>query len=176
MTFTEQWFPEQSQAILAGLAAEAADVPGRIVEVGSWEGRSTAALANAVPGRLVHCVDTWHGSPGEPSEALAAERDVFATWVANMAELTAGNVQPFRMGWRDYHAAWPTEPIALAFIDAEHSYNEVRDNIMAFLPLIAAGGILCGDDQHHPPVRQALFDTLPATEVYLKASMWWWKR
>lgn len=175
MSFTEEWFSQASQDVLTDLARSVADVPGRIVEVGSWEGRSTVALANAVHPRVIHAVDTWTGSPGEPSEILAGQRDVFATWQANIAALTAGNVEAHHMDWRAYHATTPG-PIALAFIDACHSYDEVRDNIMAFLPLIAPGGVLCGDDQHHPPIRKALMDCLPARDVFLKASMWWWKR
>lgn len=158
--FGEAWFSPENQEALAACGRRVAGVDGLIVEVGSWAGRSTVALANAVHPRVVHAVDTWAGSPGEVSADLAAERDVFAQFLANVADLTAGNVEPHRMGWREYIPTI-TGPVALAFIDAEHTYVEVRDNVTALLPLMAAGGILCGDDAHHPPVIQALNETLP---------------
>jgi predicted O-methyltransferase YrrM len=173
MTFTEQWFGPESCKGLVALAGLIADVEGEIVEIGSWEGRSTCALANAVHPRVVHAVDHWHGSPGEPSAELAAGRDVFATWAANVAELTAGNVVAHRMGWRDYT---PADSVAFVFIDAEHSYTEVRDTVNAYLPLMAAGGVICGDDVHHSPVRQALFEVLPALEIYTQATLWSWRK
>jgi len=171
MTFTEQWFDTPSQTALAGLVAKVKDIDGMIVEIGAWEGRSTIAMANAAYPRKVHTVDTWAGSPGEISSELAAERDVYATWQQNVKDGTRGNVKAHRMGWREF---LPTvnEPIALAFIDAEHSYIEVRDNVSALLPMMAPGGIICGDDVHHPPVQQALEEVLDIRKVYLSATLW----
>lgn len=159
MTFHEEWFSEGSQQVLADLAA-GVTVPGRIVEIGCWEGRSTVALANAVHPRIVHAVDHWNGSAGEPSEQLAAKRDVFAQWQSNVAELTEGNVEPHRMGWRDYHALYDT-PVAFLFVDGPHTYAEVAGAIDAFAPLMSPGGIMCGDDAHHPPVHQAVLERYP---------------
>lgn len=175
--FTEDWFSDASCDVLADLVIEVASVPGKIVEIGSWEGRSTVALANAARhfGRAVQAVDTWQGSPGEISADLAAGRDVFATWKSNIAEMTSGNVVAHRMGWREYV---PTldGPVALCFIDAEHTYREVFDNIVAILPYLPPGGVVCGDDQHHPPIRQALADLFDPTFIHVQASVWWWQR
>lgn len=155
--FTEDWLPEQSQKVLAELAAGVADVDGLIVEIGSWEGRSTVILANA-SGRTVQAVDTWQGSPGEESETLAADRDVYAQFTVNVNTMTDGNVQAHRMDWRDYE---PVEPIALLFIDGLHTRPEVYATIRKFLPHMAPGGVICGDDFHHVPVRQAVLDFFP---------------
>ena len=175
MTFTEDWFHPVNQERLADLGRYVGHVPGLIIEIGSWEGRSTVALANAIHPRMVHAVDTWAGSPGEISFALAAERDVYATWQANVAELTEGNVTAHRMGWRDY-VPTITEPVALCFIDAEHTYTEVRDNILAILPHLSSGGVLCGDDTQHEPVRRAVADCLPIHEVWVKGVVWSWRK
>jgi Methyltransferase domain len=172
-TFTEDWFSEWSCEVLADLVRKVDDVPGMILEIGSWEGRSTIALANAAFPRHVHAVDTWAGSPGEISEELASGRDVHATFVANVAESTEGNVVEHRMGWREFVPTIEGD-VALCFIDAEHTYREVRDNIMAILPFIPKGGIICGDDQHHPPIRQALAEIFDPAYVWVSASVWWW--
>ena len=134
--FTEDWFGEASCEALAALVEDVADVEGRIVEIGSWEGRSTIALANAAHPYHVHAVDTWEGSPGEVSADLAASRDVFAQFKTNIDLLTRGNVDVHRMGWRQYIANESDTLNSLLFIDAEHSYTEVHDCIEAFLPLM----------------------------------------
>lgn len=174
MTFTEEWFGPESQKALAALYGLVRDLDGDVVEVGCWEGRSTIALANAAHPAVVHAVDTWEGSPGEISWDLAHERDVAYRFAQNIEDHTAGNVQAHRMGWRDYFTANRT-PVKFIHIDAEHTYREVRDNIEAVLPLLVPGGVVCGDDNHHPPVQQAVIDTLgPDTRV--TASLWWWQR
>lgn len=168
--FHEAWFGDASCQALADLYAKTDGVDGRVIEVGCWEGRSTIALANACHPEIVHAVDTWQGSPGEVSAELAAERDVFAQFKRNVFSETCGNVEPFRMDWRDYFAA-RTTPIRFLHIDACHSYEEVRDNIAAALPLMAPGSVICGDDAHHPPVQQAVIEQFP--NAFLLATLWW---
>jgi predicted O-methyltransferase YrrM len=174
-TFGEEWFCQQSQDLLAELGRSVKDVDGLIIEIGSWAGRSTCALANAVYPRVVHAVDTWAGSPGEISSELAAQRDVFAQWRANVAEFTKGNVIAHRMGWREYLPKIG-QPVALVFIDAEHTEVEVRENIAAVLPLVAPSGVICGDDVHHAPVRAGVVANLKVREVNVGATLWWWRR
>lgn len=164
--FHENWFDAPSCEALAKLYAKVAHLDGDVVEVGCWEGRSTIALANACHPEWVRAVDTWQGSPGEISEELAKDRDVEAVFLANTAGL---NVTPFKMGWSDYftHHAGPTK---FLHIDAEHSYEQVRGNIEAALPHMVPGAVMCGDDQHHPPVRNAVLDVFPEAQAI--ATLW----
>lgn len=172
MSFTENWFGEASQDRLATLGRQVEDIPGIIVEIGCWEGRSTCVLANAIRPRAVIAVDTWQGSPGEISAELAAHRDVYGTFITNVRTLTGGNVVPVRKGWREF-VPEISDPVALCFIDAEHSYQEVRDNIAAILPLMAPGGVICGDDAGHPPVRQAVLEALhPNDSILVQGNVW----
>lgn len=169
MTFTECWFDVAPQATLSELVRSVADIDGLIVEIGAWEGRSTVVMAEAASPRIVHTCDTWRGSPSDDSGRLAAERDVFARWSSNVARFN--NVVAHKMGWREYV---PTidEPIALCFIDAEHTYTEVHDNIVAVLPLMASGGVLCGDDLRAPDVSAAVSHTLGSFRDH--GAMWSW--
>lgn len=171
MGFTENWFRQPARDTLAALAASAPD--GMVLEIGAWEGRSTVVIANTVAPRILHTVDTWAGASTDITGELAAQRDVHAVWQANVAELTVGNVIGHRMGWRDFV---PTidGPVGFCFIDAEHTYTEVADNINALLPLLSDDAVLCGDDAGHPPVAEALADTLGGA-VDIDGVVWSWK-
>jgi predicted O-methyltransferase YrrM len=170
--FHEDWYAPSSLLALRAAFHRSDGVPGRIIEVGCWEGRSTIVLARACAPDVLHAVDTWEGSPGEVSADLAQQRDVYATFMANIDMTTGGNVLPFRMGWRDYFAAH-AGPIRFLHIDATHTYDEVRDNISAALPHLSPGGVICGDDRSHPPVAQAVFDVLGIYQY--DANLWWWQ-
>jgi predicted O-methyltransferase YrrM len=169
--FHEEWFCNESQNVLQALVAEAP--PGLIVEFGAWEGRSSAALANAAYPRVVHSVDPWDGRGHPMSEEIASRRDIGAQWQANMDAHTKGNVVGHKMGWREF-LPQIKDPVGLCFIDADHSYREVFDNIAAMVPLMAPGGIMCGDDAHYGPVQDAVFDLL-GTEVAALATVWIWQ-
>ena len=171
-TFHENWYFTEDCQALAELARTTNHLTGAVIEVGCWEGKSTIALANAVAPDFVQAVDTWEGSPGEISADLAAGRDVYATFLDNIASATAGNVIAHRMGWREFFADWAA-PIRLVHIDATHSYDEVRDNIASVQPFVVPGGVICGDDAHHPPVRRAVMDTL-GNALLTGAKLWHW--
>ncbi len=123
--------------------------------------------------RVDLCADPWRGSPSDESGLLASQRDVYATFLGNIAEMTVGNVAAHRMGWREF-VPTVTERVALCFIDAEHTYDEVFDNIAAVLPLMSPGGVICGDDWPHPPVLQAARAALPG-EPELVGRVWSWR-
>lgn len=171
--FTEDWFSAGACELLANLVARTDGLRGDVVEVGSWEGKSTIALANAVSPAVVHAVDTWLGSPGEVSAELAAERDVLSRFMENVQAATNGNVVAHRTGWRAYFADHQSA-VRFCFIDAEHTFEEVRDNIAAVLPLLEPGGIICGDDIHHDPVRRAVAQAF--ADAKCDGPVWWWQK
>jgi hypothetical protein len=169
--FHEEWFGAASCEVVATLVREVAAVDGILLEIGCWEGRSTCAIANACHPRVLHAVDTWQGTADDESGPLAAKRDIFTQWQANVAHHTQGNVEPHRMGWREF-VPTITGPVAFAFIDADHSYQEVRDNIVALLPHMVSGSIMCGDDVHHPPLLKALLEVFGHGVVTSAATVW----
>ena len=141
----------------------------RIIEIGSWKGRSTKALAH--PGAVVWAVDTWQGVPDDPTQHKLY-RDTPGAWDefrTNLAaEIDDGRVVPMKMDRlkalnileRRYG---PT--FGMIFIDADHRYEAVCEDIHAALPLIHRGGILCGHDYHWEGPRRAVQELLPGHSV-----------
>lgn len=171
--FTEDWYRPSGLAALERALDRTDGLSGRVIEIGCWEGRSTVTLARAAYPTTVHAVDTWLGSPGEISETLARERDVFARFLSNIDELTLGNVIAHRMDWRDYLAA-DQSPVRFIHIDGLHTFDEVKANIEAVLPMMVPGGVICGDDAHHQPIIDAVNATLG--HLTLDVSLWWWQK
>ncbi len=166
--FVENWFTDESCATLAGLVRTVEPVPGRIVELGSWEGRSTLAIA-AATSRPIHAVDHWNGAASdEYQQEQVKGRDVFKAWQANLSG--RAHVTPFRMDWADY-AKQHDDPVALVFIDADHTYEQVMDQIYAFRPLMSHGGIICGDDWPIRCVKRAVRRQL--RHVSVAGRVWW---
>lgn len=173
--FTERWTTDPHALFLAKLAATAPD--GRAVEIGSWEGLSTVAIAGALGGRMVEAVDTWAGNgdehPAHPTVAQASTRDVYGAFLRNLRAYGLENVLPRRMDWR----AWAAEdggPLAFVYLDAAHDEATVAAQLDALIPRMAPGGILCGDDAYAPGVQWALAPRLP--DVASDGRMWWWTK
>ena len=129
----------------------------RVILITGGATRIGRAIALALAAGGARVAIHYNGSEAA-ARATAKECDDAPVFQANM-ESTRGNVLPFRMGWREYFTRDLT-PVRFIHIDAEHSYQEVLDNIATALPLIVDGGIICGDDSHHPPIQRAVTDTL----------------
>lgn len=172
--FTEDWY-DGDQALFVGYLAQRAP-EGLMVEIGCWEGRSTAVLAQAIAPRVLHCVDTWRGNEAEgddhPSVIAARARDVLGAFVCNMERITGGNWTHHVRDWRDWITG-VTEPIAFVHIDAAHDYASVADCLTALLPLLAPGAILCGDDYYGDGVQRAVCDVLGNHDT--NGRLWLWQ-
>lgn len=65
----------------------------------------------------------------------------------------------------------------LIFIDADHSYRVVKEDITAWLPKVRKDGVLSGHDYHvpdgrHPGVAQAVNELLPEKFQLYGNSVW----
>lgn len=123
------------------------------VEVGSWKGRSTKALAGWTAGR-VFAADHWRGTEAErygPHKEATLDGDlVMDAFRKNLApELAAGKVVPVRGDhaevWKDVRVLVPNGA-DLVFLDGDHSYGGVKRDIENFWPLVRPGGVLAGHD------------------------------
>lgn len=151
--------------------AYACSAPGDIIEVGVWQGRATAFLAQAcadADAGVVHAIDPFTGNPGT---AHLYE-------VSDVADLQVGfeaNIQ--RSGLVDRVVTWPgkssevadavrskADGVRMICIDGDHSYEAVRNDINLFADALEPGGILLFDDYEpsKPGLVQAVLEHLEA--------------
>jgi hypothetical protein len=150
-----------------------------IVEVGAWKGRSTRALGDNTLGR-VWSVDTWEGSPSERSdnhaEAVTLGADgLYGIYSSNLRDLIElGRVVPLRMRSvaAARHLLRADGPVLdFVFLDADHVYPSVAQDIRAWMPLVRSGGILAGHDYYYPDVNRAVREQVFGIQVV--ESIWY---
>ncbi len=143
------WMTERELNWLALQASE----HRRIVEVGSWMGRSTRALAdNMHEEAALFAVDSWCGEGFDGYAAALADKPkdwLFDKFVKNMEGC---RVTPVRLSSLDAArgAAALSQCFDMVFIDADHSYEGVKADILAWKTLLTPGGLLCGHDYGRP--------------------------
>ena len=148
-----------------------------IVEVGSWMGRSTRAMADNTEG-MVLAVDTWAGSKDSDDETIHNEilKDKPEDWLLqeflkNMQG--CNNVYTYRMPSLDGAREFKDDSFDMIFLDAGHDYDSIKADILAWGPLVAEGGLLCGHDFHSgaPGVIAAVNELLEGVKVH--NSIWY---
>ena len=164
------WLPESELGWLAARAVEHRE----IVEIGSFMGRSTRALAENTLG-MVYAVDTWAGSDEEQHRKLLEGHGpdwLLEEFQRNMEGLE--NVYAVRRPSLDAAVSFAVacSQFDMIFVDASHDYENVKADILAWGPLLAEGGLLCGHDYHNgaPGVIQAVNELLQGVKLF--ESIW----
>lgn len=164
----------------------------RVVEIGSWKGRSTRAIADNLPaGGAVYAVDTWKGTPedphfkelvGKPENWLIREfaRNVGQEHVDNRTVriIQQSSVKGALYLGYQYLGGDPGDSNRLTFdmifIDAAHDYQSVKEDVLAWQPLLKPGGLLCGHDYAagRGGVVAAVNDVLPKARPVGVGTIW----
>ncbi len=158
--------------------AQQASTHSRIVEIGSWEGRSTRAMAdNLMPDGIIYAVDTWRGSDEDVHRELLAGKPanwLFSRFLQNMQPLL--NVRALEMTSLEAAQHLSALTFDMIFIDASHDYESVKADLLAWLPLMQKGGMFCGHDFSHPPVKRAVLEVVPKAVAVLPEAgdIWGW--
>src|SRR3990167_6345687 len=140
---------EADQKALDGFLRQEAKEDMRVCEVGSWKGGSTEIIADVVKkyNGSVYCVDHWQGSPGTGLLADAQKEDIFQVFMSNMRKCgLEDTVKLLVMSSLDAASMMADKVFDVVFIDADHRYTEVKADILAWLPKVKDGGLLCGHD------------------------------
>ena len=143
--------------------AQAARKARSIIEVGSWYGRSTRALADNMPrGGFLYCVDHWMG---QDSWMLTDQKvdDAYDRFLREMWGCSGVTIFPIRMRSDKAAKLLADHGIKadLIFIDGGHQYAEVAADIRNYHPLLKDGGIISGHDYmatHAPGVTEAVLE------------------
>lgn len=164
----EGWMTETELVWLAQQAA----FRQKIVELGSFLGRSTRALADNTPG-IVWAVDDWMGPRdfGEWEPEVSA--GVFPGFMENMSDLIqSGKVLPVKR--KHEHLDVSSLPIPdMVFLDGHHTYEATKREILRWQDRLLPGGLLCGHDANWATVDQAVKEALPGAQVAPGTQIWY---
>lgn len=179
------WTPTDQLCALWQIVTMTTGLPGDVLEIGSWCGRSSVVLASAAlaGGSRVHCVDLFpaksdwkRNDQGEYYFAVeignrrVAAYDSFYVWpevyqrdmaplyerygsiyeafIENVAKAGLRDaVVPFRGDISMFAAAQQADfRCRVAFIDGDHGYDAVCNDIVQVERFLVPGGWICLDD------------------------------
>ena len=141
----EGWLTHD-QAERLDRAAREVEPPGRIVEIGSFRGRSAIILARAAAeGVEVVAIDPHAGTDRGPREIVTTEdhghRDNDAFWANLRAAGVAERVRHVRAFSNEAHGE-VADPIDVLFIDGAHRYAPAQDDISRWGARVRLDGLM----------------------------------
>jgi len=157
-----------------------------VVEVGSWKGHSITHLAKQMllnnKKFKLFCVDIWNEWEFHTEFNNTTQHELLKD-VRNSYEIFQENLK--LAGVTDHITAIKLESLKAVgkfndgevdcvFLDADHSYKAVIDDIDAWMPKIRSGGILAGHDYNQPScgVKKAV-DEKFGKSVSIMGQVWY---
>ncbi len=169
--FTWEW--------LCDFAVARASARAHFVEVGAWRGRSTAYLARRIKesGKNIRLdvVDTWKGTSNEPEHSRLLKKmrkPLYQQFLTNMRRADVLDlVCPVRRTSLSAATRYAKQCLDFVFIDADHTYQAVQQDLAAWFPKVREGGVFAGHDYsgNWPGVVQAVNEF--ATKHHLRLGL-----
>jgi len=126
-------------------------------EVGTWRGDFAAQLIEECKPDLLYLIDPW-AYREDPDYEQAMYGDGIAKGQVSMDEIYGSVLRRFQerveegsvIVWRKTSGEGAgdlsTESLDWVYIDGDHTYEAVRDDLEAFRRVVRPGGIIAGDD------------------------------
>jgi predicted O-methyltransferase YrrM len=146
---------------------EQADDDSLFVEIGSFQGRSTAfmciEIANSGKKIRFECIDPMSSTPNyelsqqqNPQEWEGYGADKFHERLSSVKDFYTLH----QMSSVEASKLYEDNSIDFIMIDGDHSYKGVYNDVKNFLPKMRNGGLMTGDDAFVPEIVQAVKDAV----------------
>jgi predicted O-methyltransferase YrrM len=152
----------------------------RGVEVGTWRGHTSIDLIKRFPNLFLYLVDLYQ------------DKTTDTHLLKNFSAKEACEEAKRHLSGHEHRCHWlimdsveaakqiKDASLDFAFIDADHHYESVLQDIKIYLPKIRSGGIMAGHDfgPHFEGVEKAVYEMFPKEKVIVPegVSRIWWTR
>ena len=144
----------------------------RVLEIGSWEGRSALFFLNFLPRSRLTCIDTFEGGKEHQVgvDPAAFLRQVETRFDANVAAFSR-RVEKIKARSADalVQLGVARRRFDIAYIDGSHLAADVYSDATLTWPLMARGGLLIFDDYQWKEMPEPLDNPKPGIDAFLKA-------
>lgn len=155
-----------------------------IVEIGAWKGRSSAFLVveciNSGKNIKIDIIDNWTGG-SDAADDYAKDPDMIR-FNQNIFEFFKQNLSPVKDKFTPIQTLshegaklYSDNSLDFVFIDANHTYEFVKNDLAAWLPKVKKGGIIAGHDYNPvswPGVIKAVHEFFPKEKITIMGGSW----
>jgi predicted O-methyltransferase YrrM len=143
-----------------------------LVEIGSYVGESTTIFAENF--KKVISIDPYIDDYdlNDPACEHISFNEVYVKFLDNTKKFN--NISQIKKTSDESFSYFDDESIDVLYIDGLHTYEQVKKDIINYLPKVKKGGFICGHDYHKnwPGVIQAIEETLKTVDKVFIDTSW----
>ncbi len=107
-------------------------------EIGVFAGYYSEILCKTIPGLKLHSIDTWADPSTRSAKVYAQAKERLAPYGVKIIKGASVAEAP----------SFKDQSLDFVYIDGNHAYESVKEDIEAWTPKVRAGGIVSGDDYY----------------------------
>ena len=133
----------------------------QLVEVGSYCGESSEIIASNFLKSTLNCVDPWESYTEEGSTYNLHQQSLELKEAESLFDLVASkynNIIKNRLSSIQYASQIEDESIDFIYIDGNHQYASIIEDLTIWNEKIKTGGIIAGHDFSWSPVSRAIYE------------------
>ncbi|MFT3705740.1 MAG: class I SAM-dependent methyltransferase [Agriterribacter sp.] len=139
-----------------GLYIVASKLPANasVVEIGSWQGKSTYCIAKGLKSGVIYCIDPFNADGGMDVQSQdeynrkKGSKDLLESFSENMQQLDVINKLKIKKGY-SYQFSEDFSKIDFLFIDGDHSIEGCKMDFDMYASKIISGGYIAFHDYYH---------------------------
>lgn len=152
-----------------------------IVEVGSYCGASGEIIARTFSNSTLNCVDPWekYVEDGSTYDLNRQELELKeAESIFDMVMSNNHNIRKNKMSSIQYASLLEDNSVDFIYIDGNHSYSSVIEDLKIWSKKIKHNGIIAGHDFNWTQVNKALYEHFnqPPVSVYTDGSWFYYNK
>ena len=144
-----------------------------MVEVGSYMGESASVFAKHV--KSITAIDPWvegyDDNDGASSTNMSKVEEYFDKTMSNFS-----NMKKIKMKSLEACKQFDDESLDFVYIDAEHTYEALFNDLKAWTPKVKKDGWICGHDWQRMDLRKAIVDVLGDPDRKFSDNSWCFKK
>jgi len=133
----------------------------QLVEIGSYCGESSEIIATNFPYSDINCVDPWtsyteEGSTYDLNQQALELKEAELIFESVMSRYS--NIKKNKMSSIQYANQIEDESVDFVYIDGNHQYSSVMEDLSIWNKKIKIGGVIAGHDFSWAPVSRAIYE------------------
>ena len=153
----------------------------QLVEVGSYCGESGGIIASIFPNSILNCVDPWEKYTEEGSTYDLNEQELVLKEAERIFDSTTGtlpNVRKNKMFSSHYANLIDDNSVDFIYIDGNHQYSSVMEDLTLWSKKVKIGGIIAGHDFGWAPVSRAIYEFFdrPPVDIFSDGSWYYFNK
>jgi len=157
----------------------------KFVEVGSLLGRSSCFLGveivNSGKNISVDFIDPWFKYDEDAQYAdKVPDRKAYITFLNNIGKVEGLQHRAIRLESKEASTIYADESLDFVFIDGDHSYNAVTEDLRSWYQKVKPGGVIAGHDYWFHEVSDAVQDFFREIgapgQIASIGSCWIWRK